>query len=183
MDQKEMPDADYLAELSALGIASRLRRLLQRLLKDGERVYRSQNLDFKLKWFPVFHLLSDRSHLTITKIAQLLSISHPSAIETVSELVSVGLVNSRRCDMDRRCLELTLTDKGKQLHSELLPVWDGFRAAGEAVNREGGNDFLEAVGKLERALHSRSMYDRIMAKLKNQRSRRTRRKVKHLETK
>jgi molecular chaperone GrpE (heat shock protein) len=76
-----------------------------------------------------------------------------------------------------------LTDKGKQLLSELLPVWDAFRAAGEAVNKEGGNDFLEAVGKLERALHSRSMYDRIMAKLKNEPSRRTKRKVKHSKKK
>jgi DNA-binding MarR family transcriptional regulator len=39
-------------------------------------------------------------------IAQLLNISHPSAIETVDELVAVGLVNSRRRDMDRRCREL-----------------------------------------------------------------------------
>ena len=136
-----MSDADYLAELSALGIASRLRRLLQRLLNDGERVYRSQNLDFKPKWFPVFYLLSNRSPLTVTKIAQLLSISHPSAIETVSELVAVGLVNSRRCDMDRRCLELSLTDKGEQLHSELLPVWDGFRAAGEGQIGKGETTF------------------------------------------
>jgi DNA-binding MarR family transcriptional regulator len=168
MTSKEMPDSDYLAELSALGLASRLRRLLQRLLMNGEQVYRSQNLDFKLKWFPVFHLLSNRSHLTVTKIARLLSISHPSVIETVGELVSVGLVSSQRRNTDRRCQELLLTDKGEQLLSELLPVWDAFRAAGEEVNREGENDFLGAVGELERALHRRSMYDRIMAKLRKQ---------------
>jgi DNA-binding MarR family transcriptional regulator len=160
-----MAKTDYIAELGAQALASRLRRLLQLLHRDGEQVYRSLNLDFKPKWFPVLHLLSTRSPLTLTEIARLLSVAHPSSIETVDELISAGLINSRKSDIDGRRRELSLTDRGKQLRRELLPVWDAFRVAGEAAIKEGENDFLGAVDKLERSLLKQSMYERIMAQL------------------
>ena len=160
-----MPKTDYITELGALALASRLRRLLHRLQSDGEQVYRSLNLHFKPKWFPVLHLLLNRSPLTLTEISQLLSVAHPSSIEAVDELISAGLVDSRKSDSDGRCREISLTSEGKQLCNELLPVWDAFRVAGEEAISEGDNDFLEAVSKLERSLLNLSMYERIMAQL------------------
>lgn len=160
-----MPHTDYLAKLGAVALASRLRRLLQRLHADGERVYRVLNFDFKPKWFPVLHLLSNRMPLTLTEIARLMCVAHPSSIETVDELISGGLVKSRKSNLDGRIRELSLTNKGKQLCSELLPIWDAFRIAGEEANKENGNDFLKAIGILEQALDRLSMYDRVMAQL------------------
>ena len=162
---KSVNRTDYIAELGALALASRLRRVLHCLRSDGERVYRTLNIDFKPKWFPVLHLLSSHSPLTLTEIARPLSVAHPSSIETVDELLSAGLVSSRKSGADGRCRELSMTEKGIRLSSELQPVWDAFQAAGEAVIHEEGNDFLKAIGKLERALLRLSMYDRIMALL------------------
>ena len=158
-------ETDYIAELGALALASRLRRLLHRLQCDGEKVYQSLNPGFKPKWFPVLHLLTNRPPLNLTEVAQLLSVAHPSVIETVNELVDAGLVKSRRSEIDRRRRELLLTNKGKQLCNELQPVWDAFRAAGEEVDKEHGNSFLEAIAKLELSIEDRSMYERIMARL------------------
>jgi len=161
----EMPKADYVAELGALALASRLRRLLQRLHSDGEQVYRNLNLDFKPKWFPVIHLLAHRSALPLTELAGLLSVTHPSLIETVRELVAAGLVNTRKSDRDGRRRELSLSREGKRLCIRLQPVWGAFGAAGEAAIKEGNNDLLEAVGRFERALDNRSMYERIMMRV------------------
>lgn len=160
-----MSKTDYLAEIGALALASRIRRLLQRMHADGERVYRDLNFDFKPKWFPVLHLLSGRSPLAMTEIARLMCVSHPSMIATVDELNSAGLVQSRQSSSDGRLRELSLTEKGKQLCRELLPVWEAFRIAGEDVDKEGGNDFLKAIGKLERSLDRVSLYERIMAQM------------------
>jgi DNA-binding MarR family transcriptional regulator len=162
-----MQDDDYLARLGPLALASRLRRLLHGLHVDGERVYRVLNVDFKPKWFPILHLLSNRMPLTVTEISRLLCISHPSAIAVIDELTSVGLVGSRKSNRDGRVRELFPTDRGKRLCRKLRPVWDAFRIAGENVNKEGGNDFLKAVGTLERALDREPMYDRVMARIKN----------------
>jgi DNA-binding MarR family transcriptional regulator len=164
-DMKDMANGDYISELGALALASRLRRLLQRLHTDGERVYQTLNIDFKPKWFPALHLLLDRSSLTLTEMSRLMCISHPSMIETVDELVSAGLVKSRKSDLDGRIRELSLTTKGQRLCIKLQPVWDSFYIAAKAANEEVGNNFLEAVERLERSLDRLSLYDRIMAQL------------------
>jgi DNA-binding MarR family transcriptional regulator len=168
-----MSENDYLVELGALALASRLRRLLQRLHADGERIYRTLDLDFKPKWFPVLHLLSERSSLAVTEIARLMCVAHPSMIQTVDELISAGLVKSRRSDQDGRLRELSLTAKGQRLCEQLAPVWAAFGDAGEEVVKEQGNDFLRAVSILERSLERQSLFDRITTKLKIQELKKT----------
>jgi DNA-binding MarR family transcriptional regulator len=162
---KDMRNSDYISELGVLALASRLRRLLQRLHADGELVYQTLNMNFKTKWFPVLHLLIDRSPLALTEIAGLMGVSHPSMIQTIDDLTTAGLIKTRQSDLDRRLRELSLTDKGRRLCHEVRPIWDAFRTAGEEVNTEGGNDFLKAVSKMERALDQLSLYDRIMTRL------------------
>lgn len=164
---KETTRIDYLAELEALALASRLRRLLQRLHADGERVYRSLNVEFKPKWFPALHLLSNRSPLALTEMARLMCVTHPSSIEIVDELVSAGLVKSQRSDTDGRSRELSLTRRGEETCRDLRPVWEAFRIAGAEANAEDKNDFLKALGKLEQSLDRQSMYDRIMTRLES----------------
>lgn len=159
---------DYIAELDALAIASRLRRLLHRLISDAEQVYKNLNIDFKPKWFPIFHLLANRGPLFLGEIAQSLHIAHPSVIDTVNELARLGLVTSRQSETDRRCRELSLSRKGKRLYDRLWPVWESFRVACEEVIKEGGNDFLKSIGRLECALDNRSMYQRIMRHFEKQ---------------
>lgn len=167
-----MPKKDYISDLGALALASRLRRLLQRLHADGQRVYQELNTSFQPKWFPFLNLLSRRAPLTITEISKLMCVSHPSAIEVIQELISAGVIKSRISDRDRRSRELSLTRKGKQLCHDLAPVWNAFRVAGEEANKEGGNDFLKAVGTIEQSLDRLSMYDRIMAELETSKTNR-----------
>jgi len=175
---KKTDDADYLAELGAVALASRLRRLLQRLQADGEKVYRDLSFNFKPKWFPVLHLLLNRKALTLTEVARLLCVAHPSLIETIAELISAGLVKSQKSDQDRRTRGLSLTSKGKRLCRKLLPVWAAFRMAGEQVTREGGNDFLKAVSMLENALSREPMYNRIMTMLKSDSKQKRKKQIK-----
>ena len=171
---KKSNKTDFLAELGSLAIASRLRRLHQRLQADGERIYQSLDVDIKTKWFPVLYLLLNQSALSLTEISRLLCVAHPSIIQTIDELMTAGLVDSRKSDHDGRLRELSLTDRGQQLCLDLRPVWDAFRKAGDAVIKEGGNDFLDAVDKLERSIDRLSMYDRIMAQLEVSTEKKTR---------
>lgn len=161
-----MSGADYLSELGALAIASRLGRLLRRLQGDGELVYQSLDLEFRPKWFPVLRLLSARSPLALTEMAQLLSVAHPSLLETLNELVDADLVAAQESGSDNHRATYALSSAGTRKCEELKPVWDAFEAAGSEVVREGDNDFLEALRKLERSLDDHSMYERIMKRLK-----------------
>ena len=163
---------DYIAELDALAIASRLRRLLHRLISDAELIYHDLHIDFKPKWFPIFHLLANRGPLFLGEIAQSLKIAHPSVIETINELVRNGLVISRQSKADRRRRRLSLSRAGKRLYEKLWPVWEAFRVACVEVVKEGGNDFLKSIARLEQALDNQSMSQRIMQRLEKQNKRR-----------
>jgi DNA-binding MarR family transcriptional regulator len=156
---------DYIDELGSLALASRLKRLLNRMHADGEKVYRDLNIDFKTKWFPVLHLLANRSPMTLMQIADTLKQAHPSVIEVVDELIKKGLVSQQRSAADRRRRELSITPRGKRMCEKLAPVWAAFREAGEEVNVANKNNVLAAITKIERAIDSESLYDRIMKKL------------------
>lgn len=156
---------DYFDQIGVLGIASRLRRLLKRLLSDGEKVYRSRKIDFAISWFPVFHILAYRSPLTLTKIADALGMAHPSVIEVTDEMIKKGFVGSRKGREDRRRRHLFLTKKGEKAVARLEPIWEAFRQAADEACRESGNDFWESIRKMEQALDKRSMYERITSRL------------------
>jgi len=150
-----------LDQLGALALASRIRRLLGRLLADGEKVYRSRNIDFAVSWFPIFHILADRSPLTITEIAGELGMAHPSVIEVTDEMTRKGFVRSRKSREDKRRRLLSLTGKGEKAVARLEPIWEAFKRAGDEICSESGNDFMGSIAKLERALDRLSMYERI----------------------
>ena len=156
---------DYFDQIGPLGLASRLRRLLIRLLSDGEKVYRSQKIDFAISWFPIFHILAYRSPLALTEIANALGMAHPSVIEVTDEMIKKGFVGSRRSREDRRRRNLFLTKKGEKTVARLEPILEAFKRAGDEICGESGNNFLESIRKLEQALDRRSMYNRIIARL------------------
>jgi DNA-binding MarR family transcriptional regulator len=156
---------DYFDQLGTLALASRLRRLLNRLHGEGEKVYRSQNIDFAISWFPIFHILANRSPLTLTEIANALGMAHPSVIEVTDEMINKGYVGSKRSREDRRRRLLFLTRKGEKTVARLEPVWEAFKQAGDEICVESGNNFLESIVKLEQALDRLSMYERINSRL------------------
>lgn len=157
---------DYIVELGALALASRLRRLIDMLGKDGTQIYRDQNIRFEVRWFPIFHLLYHHAPMTITEIADALRIKHPSVIETADEMIKNGLVKSERGKSDKRYRILQLTKKGSKLAFRLKPIWDAFEQAALEVIGESKIDFLKALDGIEAAMARKGVYERISKRLK-----------------
>jgi len=159
-------EKDYIEELWTLALASRLRRLLNRFLADGEKVYRNLGLDFKVKWFPVLHLLVNHSPMILTDIAAALGMAHPSIIEVTDDMIKRGLLISQKSRSDRRKREFRLSKKGGRMCDKLKPVWIAFRRAGDEITNEFDNNFMESIKKMEMAMDRQSMYERIMVHIK-----------------
>jgi len=161
---------DYLAELGTLALASRLRRLLGILARDGAAVYAGLGVEFEIRWFPVLHLLDRHAPLSITQIAEALGLTHPAVVQVAGVLTRRRLVRARRSDGDRRRRELALTAEGARLVAQMAPAWRAFEEAGREVATEADNDLLAALAKTERALARRSLFDRIAGRLADQES-------------
>lgn len=159
---------DFIQESGYLAVASRLKRLTDRLLRGGSEVYKSLRLDFEPRWFPLFYLLyTEDAPISILEAAEALKVSHPAVIQTAQMLTRRGLVKSYRDDVDRRKRLLILTPKGKHLAESLRPVWDGFVAAVSELFQEVRVDMLDILQRVENKLDEEDIGRRILNKIKS----------------
>ncbi|MFZ2055236.1 MAG: bifunctional helix-turn-helix transcriptional regulator/GNAT family N-acetyltransferase [Candidatus Aminicenantales bacterium] len=158
---------DFLKELGYLAIASRMKGLTDRLLRGGSEAYRYLEIDFEPRWFTIFYLLStESSPLSIQEIADALKVSHPAVIQTAQMLVKRGFIRSYQDEADRRKRRLAITPQGKELATELAPVWNCFLSAVSELFGSAGADMMEAIQKVEAELDKEEMGSRIIRKIK-----------------
>ena len=158
---------DYIKDLDSLARASRLRRLLDELQRQGKRVYADLGIDLEIRWFAVFHFVANNPESTITDVAQSLHLQHPTIIQVVNEMTEKGLLQSESDSSDRRRRRTSLTPEGRRFLKKLQPDWKAFEDAGREILKEGDNDLIGAINKFESALAKRSLYDRILFKLQS----------------
>jgi DNA-binding MarR family transcriptional regulator len=153
--------------LGYLVLGSRLRRLSEVFLSEINRAYQNEGIDFDASWFPVFYLLSKNDALSIKELSEQTEVSHPAASQLIANLKSKSLVTSATCTDDGRRQLITLTDKGKMLLSQILPVWDAVLGAMDELisSDEEGSRFLPAITAMESIFKQNSLSDRIAGKL------------------
>ncbi|MGD9347843.1 MAG: bifunctional helix-turn-helix transcriptional regulator/GNAT family N-acetyltransferase [Candidatus Aminicenantes bacterium] len=158
---------DFIKELGYLAIATRMKRLTDRLMRGAIEAYQSFDIDFEPRWFALFYLLhSQGSALSISEIAQSLKISHPAVIQISQMLIKKDLIESIQDDADRRIRRLKLTDKGIGLASALEPIWNDFEIATARMLDSAGVDILDVIRKIESELDKESISERIIKQIK-----------------
>jgi len=157
---------DLVKQLGPLALASRLKRLSERLLKDGAAIYKSQGIDFQPRWFPVLYLLNQKSPMIVTAVANSLGMTHPSVNQIASAMTKAGLLKSFRDKNDERRRLLALTSKGKKMAADLKPVWQDFNDAAAELLENAGREPLDIIDRIEQELDRQSMFDRITKRIK-----------------
>jgi DNA-binding MarR family transcriptional regulator/predicted GNAT family N-acyltransferase len=157
---------ELITALGELAFASRIRRLAERLMQDISLVYREQGLAFEPRWFLLFYELGRSGPLAVTDLAARIGVTHPAVNQLAAELLRKGLLIQRGDSRDKRRRLLGLSPAGKRLLEKLRPVWDEIRAANADLLAEAESSLLTEVGKLERLLDQRSMYQRVNLRLK-----------------
>lgn len=158
---------DFLKQVGKLAMASRLKRLSDRLYRAGERVYSAQEIGFHPGWFPVMARLGAAGDdpLPITTIAGDLGVTHPAIILFVREMERKGLVVSGRDSEDARVRGIRLTADGKRLLRRLEPIWTAFEHATADLFEEIGCDVVDVLDRIEDALDREELDERITARL------------------
>lgn len=160
--------ADIIQQLGSLGLASRLKRLSERLQSDVSRVYNEQHVDFEARWFPVAFLLREQSPLSVSQIAEQLRLTHPAVSQITSAMEENELVSSERDAADERRRLLTLTEHGRTTLQQLEPIWNAVSVCTQELITAQGHDFLDILSSIETALDERDMYTRVNGMIKRQ---------------
>ena len=158
-------------DLAELALATRLKRLSERLSQDVSKIYKESDADFEAKWYLVLELLSRKKLLGITEISEALQLSHPAVVQFVDQLLKRSLVRVSTDKNDARRRLVSLSSSGKKLLQQIAPVLSIIKEENRLWINEASHDILEILTQLEQALDERSMYQRIkMNLLQSQRS-------------
>ena len=153
--------------LGYLALGSRLRRLSESFLSEINRAYQNEGIEFDASWFPVFYLLSKNDALSIKELSEQTEVSHPAASQLITNLKNKSLVTSVTCNDDGRKQLVTLTNKGRALLNEVIPVWDAVLVAMDELValEEESSHLLPAISALENIFKQNSLSDTISSKL------------------
>jgi len=160
---------DYFSQFGSLALGARLRRLGEKVGQDIASIYKGVDSGFEPRWFPFVQLLSTDSPLSVTEIADKLSITHPSVIQIIDELKDRGLVSAVPDKMDKRRTLLSLTPKARALHNMMNNIWRDLRTVTDDLIQSCENNILELLTELEQELDKQSLDKRFQAlRKKNQ---------------
>jgi len=153
--------------LGYLALGSRLRRLSENFLAEINRAYQNEGIDFDASWFPVFYLLSKNESLSIKELSEQTEVSHPAASQLITNLKNRGLVTSATCADDGRRQLVQLTDNGRALLAQIVPVWDAILLAMDdmLVDEPGCRQLLSSISTMEKVFKHTSLADKISDKL------------------
>lgn len=147
-------------EIGILAISTRLQRLSEQLRKDGALIYKSFDIDFEPKWFPVIYTLHIKEMLSVVEIASEIGYSHPSTISLLKELEKQKLISSKKDKLDERKRLIMLTAKGKELVVKMQPVWTVMKNALNEIT-DNQNNLLRAIEETEQKLATQGFFQRI----------------------
>ncbi|WP_409417942.1 MarR family winged helix-turn-helix transcriptional regulator [Flavobacterium sp. PS2] len=148
-------------ESGILALSTRLQRLSEQLRKDGALLYKSFDIEFEPKWFPVIYTLYNKGVLSIVEIANEIGYTHPSTISLLKELEKQKLIRSKKDKEDERKRLIVLTTKGQELILKMKPVWD---IISEVLNEitDNENNLLKAINEAESKIANQSFLQRAL---------------------
>ncbi|HBV14356.1 MarR family winged helix-turn-helix transcriptional regulator [Chryseobacterium carnipullorum] len=148
-------------ESGILAISTRLQRLSEQLRKDGALIYKSFDIDFEPKYFPVIFTLHHKKMLSVVEIANEIGYTHPSTISLLKELEKQKLIQSKKDKHDERRRLIVLSPKGIELIEKMKPVWDLVsKVLGDIGDNK--NNLLAAINEAEEKMAEQSFYQRAL---------------------
>jgi len=149
-----------------LGVGTRMRRLMEQLTADSDRLYEEKDISFRVSYFYAMYALVQHENLTIADIAKLAGFSHSAVSQTVKKLIKEGIVETIPTE-DGRQKMVCFTDYGKIIRGKLLPIWAALERSMKDVMAESGYNLVDCITAMEARLKKRSLYDRVQTYMTN----------------
>jgi len=152
---------DTLRQLGTFALASRMKRLVERLKAEASKVYRDRGIDFNDSWFLAAWVLSRNDGITASDMAGKLGITRPAVSQMTAGMHRKGLITFERDSEDGRRRRIFLTRMGRDTVKALEPLWQAVGDTTAEIIETGGVDLLAGLAGLEDALDEKTLSDRI----------------------
>jgi len=152
---------DTIKQLGELALGSRLKRLSDTIMRNGAKIYQSNNIEFEPRWFPVFYSLSSHESMTVTEIAKEIGVKHPTVSQTIKEMEKKGWISSSPCQTDGRRRILSLSQKGIDMLPIMEPLWNDISNAIHDMIQKHNHNIMCAIESIESDFEAINFYDRV----------------------
>ncbi|WP_422105893.1 bifunctional helix-turn-helix transcriptional regulator/GNAT family N-acetyltransferase [Winogradskyella sp.] len=155
--------SDILKQLGYLAGASRFRRISEKLQQDGDKIYTNSGISFKASWFSVYYVLAKSATAqTILDIANQIDFSHITVKNILRELKNEELVVIQPNPNDKRSKLVSLSQKGRQLQTQLEPLWLSFSNVLKEVFSTGHPDILNILNRIDWEINHHPIHTKIL---------------------
>ncbi|WP_172448611.1 MarR family winged helix-turn-helix transcriptional regulator [Caulobacter mirabilis] len=142
-----------------------MRRLIDRLDRDVQTLYREAGVRFEPRWYAVFVSLRDHGPATVGELAQRLDVTHAAVSQVRAALLSAGLIETRPDPRDGRRHTLVLSPEGEATAQRLQPLWDAINAATAGILASEAPGLLQGLDDLAAALDRQPLKTRVASLL------------------
>ncbi|HMB63674.1 MAG TPA: helix-turn-helix domain-containing GNAT family N-acetyltransferase [Eudoraea sp.] len=156
----------FFKKVGKMAIGSRLRMLNERVSEDARQLYHSYGVGLKPKWFPVFYVLSQQQHKSVTAIAREIGHTHPSVCKIVREMSKAGIVIEKQDSNDGRKNIIALTAKGREISVRIKDQYKDVDTAIEETLNQTTHDLWKAMEEFEYMLDQKSLLTRVLEQKK-----------------
>jgi DNA-binding MarR family transcriptional regulator/N-acetylglutamate synthase-like GNAT family acetyltransferase len=156
---------DYLKELGALALASRMKRLVGVLGNDVRGIYHAEDIEFGALLMPITHLLNAKGQLQINQIVDYLGISQPAVTQLCKRLKKEGFIFIECVHGDQRKRHARLTPKGIRVIQTLLPIWHEIDIAINDMMSHAETNLVAAIDHFEMQYEKQSLQERVLKRL------------------
>lgn len=150
-------------ELGSLLLASRMKRLGDRLLSEIARAYRGLNIGFEPSWFPVFYLLDRDEVHSVSSLAREMGVTDSAVSQLIRQLKEREFIKMTTQKIDKRTGNIQLSESGTDLLNQVKPVWQAIESTLEEnlISGHYGPSLLYALAELEDFIDKNDLAQRI----------------------
>ena len=158
--RNRISNMDFYSMTGKMAIGSRLRRLNDRIIENGARIYGLYEVSLDPKWFPVFYALYLKEEASVTEIAKFIGHSHPSVSQIVKEMKTCGILTTDKSTRDNRVNIVKLSEEGRQLIPKFEKQCADVNQAVEELLSQTQHNLWKAIEEFEFLLSEKDLYER-----------------------
>jgi predicted GNAT family N-acyltransferase/DNA-binding MarR family transcriptional regulator len=151
---------DIIEQSGILALGSRLQQINELLRKEAALFYKSRDIEFEPKWFPIIYILSVEPYLGVVELSKEIGLTHPTTIGLLKELEEEGLIRSLKDKEDERKRNVSLTDKARTLIKTMQPLWTAMAKALVQLTSTP-NNLLSAISETNEKVKEKSFFNRM----------------------
>lgn len=157
---------DLVREMGYLALATRLKRISDKMTHSTRLMYRNLNIDIEPNWYLVLIIVKQNPNVSVMNIAKSLGFTHQSVITITNKMVKKDYLQVSKDENDKRKTIFNLTQKANKILPKIEQIWD----SGKEVIYELLNEnisIIEHLEVLESNLEKASFGERILEKTIN----------------